>query len=143
MCEPDSAKRQSAVQQKQLKARHVFHEHCPGGPSASAVQRLTKPRGWQELSVARQHHQQVKDVPGIAEVGFGSSTGNGSQQQLHCEEAVEAQLCSIAACCSGELLSGVNGLTHSCCPHFVHLALLYMLHAKGQGHAASLHIVVI
>lgn len=54
----------------------------------------TEPRLGQELHVASQNHEQVKDVPGVAEVGPGAPTGPSPQDQLKGEEGVQAQLCN-------------------------------------------------
>lgn len=50
----------------------------------------TKPRSRQELCIAGQNHEQVKDVPGIAQISPRATAGPGPQQQLKCEEGIEA-----------------------------------------------------
>lgn len=67
----------------------------------------TKPRSRQEFCVAGQDHEQVKDVPGIAQVSPRATAGPCPQQKLQCEEGIEAQLCNTqviilcsSACCN-------------------------------------------
>ncbi len=54
---------------------------------------LTKPRSRKELCVARQDHAQVKNIPGILEVGLRATTSNSPQYELQGEECIEAQFC--------------------------------------------------
>ena len=80
--------------------------------TGSAVDREhTKPGLRQELHVASQNHEQVKDVPGIAEVGLGAPTGPSPQMQLKCEEGIQAQLCKAQASTSCSITNATRHVT--------------------------------
>ena len=51
-------------------------------------------RSGQKLCVAGQHHGQVKDVPGLHQVGSEAAAGQHPQDELHTEAGVEGQVCS-------------------------------------------------
>ena len=53
----------------------------------------TKPRSRQELRIAGQKHEQVKNVPRIAQICPKATAGPSPQQQLKCEEGIEAEFC--------------------------------------------------
>lgn len=73
-----------------------------------ARRELTKPRGRQKLGIACQNHEQVKDVPGIAEICPRATAGTSPQQQLDCKECIEAQLCNKKVIVRPQLCVDVN-----------------------------------